>query len=106
MNIAKKMLLTLIAVIASVAAMAQPTDPVKWSASVEDLGDDTYRLVFEAVPEMGWHLYDLGPYEGGPMATTFTFEDVNGLCYSREVRAGGEICWCYYRRYGGLDGLQ
>ena len=90
MNIAKKMLLTLIAVIASVAAMAQPTDPVKWSASVEDLGDDTYRLVFEAVPEMGWHLYDLGPYEGGPMATTFTFEDVNGYELVGEPKALSE----------------
>lgn len=74
MNIAKSMFLTLIALVSSIAVTAQPVDPVKWSSQVEALGDNTYRIVFEAVPEMGWHLYDMGPYEGGPMATTFTFE--------------------------------
>ena len=90
MNIAKKWFLTLVAAVVSIAAMAQPADPVKWSASVEDLGNGTYRLVFEAVPEMGWHLYDLGPYEGGPMATTFTYEDVNGYELVGEPKALSE----------------
>ena len=90
MNIAKKLFLTLVAVVASIAAVAQPADPVKWSASVEDMGDGAYRLVFEAVPEMGWHLYDMGPYEGGPMATTFTFESPAGYELVGETKALGE----------------
>lgn len=90
MNIAKKLFLTLVAVVASIAAVAQPADPVKWSASVEDMGDGAYRLVFEAVPEMGWHLYDMGPYEGGPMATTFTFESPVGYELVGETKALGE----------------
>lgn len=90
MNIAKKLFLTLVAAFVSFAAVAQPADPVKWSASVEDLGDGAYRLVFEAMPDMGWHLYDLGPYEGGPMATTFTFEDPAGYELVGEVKALSE----------------
>ncbi len=74
MNIAKRVLLTVVAVVAAVVAVAQPQDPVRWKPSVEALGNDTYRIEFKATPDMGWHLYDLGPYEGGPMATTFTFE--------------------------------
>ena len=74
MTFAKKLFMTLLTVVASVAVMAQTADPVKWKATVESVGDDVYRLVFEAQPEMGWHLYDMGPYEGGPMATIFEFE--------------------------------
>lgn len=33
-----------------------------------------YRILFTAQIESPWHLYDLGPYVGGPNATTFTFE--------------------------------
>lgn len=90
MNIAKKLFLTLVAAFVSFAAMAQPADPVKWSASVEDLGDGAYRLVFEAIPDMGWHLYDLGPYEDGPTATTFTFEDPVGYELVGQVKALSE----------------
>ena len=74
MNITKRFILTFVAVVAAIVAVAQPVDPVQWRTSVQALGDDKYRVEFEAKPDMGWHLYDLGPYEGGPMATTFTFE--------------------------------
>ncbi len=75
----KKIFLTLLALCASVMTFAQPLDPIilnpiMWSSSVEKISDDEYKITYKASIERGWHIYDMGPYEGGPMATTFTFE--------------------------------
>ncbi|MDD2595933.1 MAG: cytochrome c biogenesis protein CcdA [Bacteroidales bacterium] len=50
------------------------SNPVSWSTKVNDLPDNTYQLVFEAAIADGWHLYDMGPYPGGPNPTIFSFE--------------------------------
>jgi thiol:disulfide interchange protein DsbD len=60
-------------------ATAQPLEPVQWSSSVKSLGDSQYEIIFKATIEQDWHIYDMGPYEvGGPMATSFTCEDLKG----------------------------
>jgi thiol:disulfide interchange protein DsbD len=48
-------------------------NPVKWKTSVTQIEDSVYQIIFEANIENRWHLYDIGPYEDGPNATTFTF---------------------------------
>ena len=59
---------------------AQPDDnPVRWTAGVEETTPGQYRVTFDARIDEPWHLYDLGPYEGGPNATTFTFEPAEGI---------------------------
>ena len=60
------------------AAQTQFFDPVSWSTSVEQIADGEYRIDFNASIAEGWHMYDLGPYEGGPMATTFQFDPIEG----------------------------
>ena len=75
------------AIVLAVVAVAQPADPVHWRTEVKALGDNVYSVEFEATPDMGWHLYDLGPYEGGPMATTFTFEPASNYELVGEVFA-------------------
>ena len=74
MKFVKNFLLLFVAAISSVMAFAQPVEPVAWSSSVEQIAEGEYRIVVKANIEQGWHIYDLGPYEGGPMATAFTFE--------------------------------
>ena len=76
----KNFFLTLVAVVASMVEAAQPMmmQPVAWSTSVEQVGDGQYRIDFKASVDEGWHLYDLGPYEGGPLATTFIFDPIVG----------------------------
>lgn len=76
----KNFFLTLVAVVASMVVAAQPMmmQPVAWSTSVEQVGDGQYRIDFKASVDEGWHLYDLGPYEGGPLATTFIFDPIVG----------------------------
>lgn len=55
-------------------AVAQPDDnPVQWKTTLEQISGDQFRVTFTASIRGQWHLYDLGPYVGGPNATTFTF---------------------------------
>lgn len=52
-------------------------NPVSWRYSINDLEEDMRQIVIEAKIEEGYHLYDMGPYSGGPNATVFTF-DIQG----------------------------
>ena len=92
MNKIKSLILMLVVMLTSVSASAQMQlfDPVSWSTSVEQVGDGEYRIDFKATIEQGWHLYDLGPYEGGPLATTFTFDPIVGYELVGEVEANRE----------------
>ena len=92
MNKMKNFFLTLVAVVTSAVVAAQPMmmQPVSWSTSVEQVGDGQYRIDFKASVDEGWHLYDLGPYEGGPLATTFIFDPIEGYELVGEVVANRE----------------
>ncbi len=92
MNFVKNIFLTLAVALTSLSAVAQPQlfDPVAWSTSVEQVADDEYRIDFKATVAEGWHMYDLGPYEGGPMATTFTFDSIEGYELVGAVTANKE----------------
>ncbi|MBQ6572206.1 MAG: thioredoxin family protein, partial [Alistipes sp.] len=92
MNKIKSLILMLVVMLTSVSASAQMQlfDPVSWSTSVEQVGDGEYRIDFKATIEQGWHLYDLGPYEGGPLATTFTFDPIVGYELVGEVEPNRE----------------
>ena len=84
MNFVKSIFLTVVMAFSAAAAFAQPMEPVTWSSSVEKISEGEYRVDFKASVADGWHMYDLGPYEGGPMATTFTFISfATILCTSR-----------------------
>ena len=80
MNFVKSIILTMVVALTSLSAVAQPQllEPVAWSTSVEQLADGEYRIDFKATVDEGWHLYDMGPYEGGPIATSFTFDPIEG----------------------------
>lgn len=92
MNFVKNIFLTLAVALTSLSAVAQPQlfDPVAWSTSVEQMADGEYRIDFKATVAEGWHMYDLGPYEGGPMATTFTFDPIEGYELVGAVTANKE----------------
>lgn len=54
---------------------AQVENPTRWSFSQKSLGNNEYELVFKAEIEPGWHVYSMYTPDGGPMATTLTFEE-------------------------------
>ena len=69
-------LLTLTALLTAALAAAQS---VTWKSSVEPLGGDAYRIVLEAAIPAGYHMYDMGPYEGGPTATAIVLTPGEGV---------------------------
>ena len=67
-----KLIRTLMLTLAAVVVTTASAQSVSWKNSVEHLDGDTYRIVLEASIPAPYHMYDMGPYEGGPNATTFT----------------------------------
>ena len=77
MNRLIRILLPLFAALFAAASAAGQN--VTWTGTAERLDDNAYRIVLEAAIPAGYHMYDMGPYDGGPNATTITFtpnEDV------------------------------
>jgi hypothetical protein len=60
------------------AAQAQIHTPVKWKIKLEDSGKPEKAIVFTAVAERGWHLYDMNLPAGGPVSTSITYETMKG----------------------------
>ena len=58
-----------------VLLFSQVLTPVKWSFSSKSLGNHEFELVFTARIDNGWHLYSQFIKEGGPIPTSFNFED-------------------------------
>lgn len=75
-NLFRTLLPFITALFAFTAATAQS---VNWKSSVEHLEGDAYRIILEASIPAPYHMYDMGPYEGGPNATTITFTPGEGV---------------------------
>jgi len=60
------------------AVQAQIFTPAKWDIKLEQTGKPEKEIVFSAVLDKGWHLYDMNLPEGGPVSTSFTFEKITG----------------------------
>ena len=75
----KKSLFFLSGIIISIAAWAQPIDPVSWKFSAVPTGDQTFELVFEAKIDPPWHLYSAYVPENGPIPTRPQFEEMDGF---------------------------
>ena len=75
----RKYILTGFLLLAAFGASAQ-IDPVQWQHEVRPTAtEDVYEVVFTASITAPWHMYDLGPYKGGPNATTFEFTPAAGV---------------------------
>ncbi|MCI9607505.1 MAG: thiol:disulfide interchange protein [Muribaculaceae bacterium] len=74
-------LLIVFAVIAAcvTGAVAQIVTPIKWSVSSEMTSSDEGKIVFHASIDKGWHLYGLTLPDGGPKATSVTFDNLQGM---------------------------
>tara|TARA_Y100000782_G_C10188914_1_gene268995 strand:- start:6438 stop:8939 length:2502 start_codon:yes stop_codon:yes gene_type:complete len=65
-------------------------NPVTWSFETKELGNGEYEVIATATIEEGWHLYALDLPEGdGPIPTSISFSDTNGIAYvgNMDVRA-------------------
>ncbi len=59
----------------SASLSAQILAPVKWQTAVEKIDGNTYDLIFTADIEENWVLYSQFIEDGGPIPTTFNFEE-------------------------------
>ncbi len=67
------------------AATSVRAQDVAWKSDVEALGDEMYRIVLEASIPAPYHMYDMGPYEEGPNATTIRFTPGEGAVLEGSV---------------------
>jgi thiol:disulfide interchange protein/thioredoxin-related protein len=63
---------------------AQIVNPTKWEFDSKQNGNEV-DLFFIATIDKGWHLYDTYLPEGGPIATSFVFEDSTLFEFSGEI---------------------
>ncbi|MEX2591204.1 MAG: cytochrome c biogenesis protein CcdA [Anditalea sp.] len=75
----------LLVIIGSVYANAQIYDPVKWETTVENISENEATVVITATIEPGWHLYSQFIEEGGPIPTSFKFDEGRGYLLDGSV---------------------
>ena len=68
-------LLVSVFIIISTTVFAQLVDPVKWNYKSKNVSGDTTALIFDAKIDMNWHLYSQYFGEGGPVRTTFYYDE-------------------------------
>jgi len=74
----RKVITILLLFVSVLLANSQVLEPVAWSFRSEEKGDNKFEIVMTATIDKGWHLYAMDLEEGGPIATSFTFEPVTG----------------------------
>ena len=74
-----RFLIFIIFLLSSFFADAQLVDPVKWSHSIEALGDNEYVITFEARIDKGWTVYSQYLEEDGPEPTSINYEPDTGF---------------------------
>ncbi|WP_417887714.1 protein-disulfide reductase DsbD family protein [Zunongwangia sp.] len=57
---------------------AQVVDPIKWTTETEKISDTEYLLIATASLDAGWHLYSQQVPDGGPVPTSFMYDDSSG----------------------------
>ncbi|WP_422089366.1 protein-disulfide reductase DsbD family protein [Tenacibaculum ovolyticum] len=74
----KKIFILLFSLVINLTANSQIFNPITWKTSVEKISESKYKLITEATIEEGWSLYSQEVPKGGPIATTFTYDDNGG----------------------------
>ncbi len=68
-------------------ALGQVLEPVSWSFKSVKVSDNSYDIVMTAEIDETWHLYAMDLPEGGPIATSFTFDNPEGYTLEGETVA-------------------
>lgn len=70
----KSLFIILVTLLFALPSVAQVLEPVKWTFDSKQEGDKL-TLYFKATAEKGWHVYDTNLPDGGPVSTSFHFND-------------------------------
>ncbi|PKH50480.1 thiol:disulfide interchange protein [Tenacibaculum sp. Bg11-29] len=74
----KKIFILLLSLVINLTANSQIFNPITWKTSVEKISESKFKLITKATIEQGWSLYSQEVPKGGPIATTFTYDDNGG----------------------------
>ncbi len=83
-------LLTLYIFIYTVA-LAQFQNPVAFSVTQKQTGDNVLEVVFQGTIDAGWHVYGTDIADGGPTRAELTLEKQKGLKPDGKLRAAGKV---------------
>lgn len=70
----KNLILSIVSLFAVVSLKAQPT-PVEWRFEANRVQGQEYELTFTALVNDGWYIYSQHLDEGGPIPTSFIFQE-------------------------------
>ncbi len=73
----KKFSIVILILLSSISVYSQILTPVTWDSEVKEVDGDTITLLMHASIEENWHLYTQNIPDGGPIPTTFTFDNPN-----------------------------
>ena len=71
-------------------AFAQIFDPVDWKKYAKHVSGNEYDLYFVATIDPGWYVYSQFLNDGGPVPTSFEFDDINGVTRVGKVKESGK----------------
>ncbi|MCF8335644.1 MAG: thioredoxin family protein [Bacteroidales bacterium] len=71
----KRILFVLLISMFALPSLGQVVNPVEWEYKVQKEEDNTALLIFKADIEQDWHLYSQNFPEGGPIRTSFNFDE-------------------------------
>ena len=72
-------------------AQAQIMEPVEWEFESVATEEGTYELLFTANVDKGWYIYSQDLEDGGPIPTTFEFDEGNTYALKQEIVEKGEV---------------
>ncbi len=88
----KKYQIFFLSLVASITSIfAQIEEPFRWTSKLVDVNATTKEIHFTVEIDKGWHLYGLSIPEGGPMATTFNFENMKGVKLAGKVTSDSKL---------------
>ena len=85
-----KLLFLLVTILSIQLGYAQILQPVKWKFESEKTGENTYTIKCIASIEHGWFVYSQFLKEGGPIPTSFHFNENKDIQFAYYI---------YRRRY-------
>ena len=85
----RSIMLTMLMALSISSSIAQGFfDPVDWSFKAERISQSEAKLVFTATIDEGWHLYSQNIEDGGPIPTSFTFQELGSAKLKGAVTEG------------------
>ena len=87
----KKVLILLSIFLLSFSLQAQVLKPVKWSWHSEKISNNEYNLIFKAKIDKTWAIYSQFVGEGGPIPTSFTFDEGAHFKLAGKTAEGGKL---------------